>query len=491
MNPMNPSNLIDQIYEPVIGLEVHVQLATQSKIFCSCGTEFGKPANSQTCPVCLGFPGVLPVLNRRALEYAVKTAAALHADISEIIKFDRKNYFYPDLPKNFQISQFDMPLARGGYVEIDTDSGIKRIKIKRIHLEEDAGKLIHEQGQDTSLVDYNRSGIPLLEIVSEPDINSAQEAYSYLINLKAILEYLEVSDCDMEKGSLRCDANISLRPEGASEMGIKTELKNMNSFKAVRQGLEFEISRQRKLLNQNIKLRQETRLWDEQRQETITMRTKEEAYDYRYFPEPDLPVLVIPKENVDSIRRNLTELPRDKKRRFVAEYNLSDYDAGVLTQDKKIADYFERCLKNYEKPKTVANWIIHELLSILNEAKIEISACRVRPEGLAELLKLVDAGSISGKMAKAILREMASSGASAGEIIRRDRLAQITDQGQLSKLIEDIISNNPEAVSDFRKGKARAMMFLVGKVMKETKGRANPKIVDKLLKEKLTEVDDA
>ncbi len=478
-------------YEPVIGLEVHVQLATRSKIFCSCSAEFGQPPNNLTCPVCLGLPGSLPVLNKLALKYAIKTALALNCKIADFIKFDRKNYFYPDLPKNFQISQYDKPLSYDGYLDIILDRMTKRIGIKRVHLEEDAGKLLHENIEDGSLIDYNRSGIPLLEIVSLPDIRSLDEAYEYLLNLKAILRYLKVSDCDMEKGSLRCDANISLRPVGSKGLGIKIELKNMNSFKGIRSALEFEIRRQEGILKRGEELFQETRLWDEEIEETASMRTKEEAHDYRYFPEPDLAPFIIEEKEIREIASVLPEFPNQRRERFIRDYKIPNYDASVLTSDKPLADYFEECIKIYNKPKIVSNWIMTELLGQMNLRKIKIEDLKLKPLDLIGMLKMIEQGTISGKIAKEIFAEMIATTKSATTIVREKSLQQLSDREQLENIIEKVFNENSKSVEDYLKGKENAFMFLVGQVMKETKGKANPHLVNEILKKKLKGENDA
>ena len=487
-------------YEPVIGLEVHVQLATQSKVFCGCSTKFGATANTQSCPVCLGFPGVLPVLNRDVLEVALKVALALNCQPSEKVKFDRKNYFYPDLPKNFQISQYNQPLALAGYLDINTDGEARRIRIKRVHLEEDAGKLIHEE--EASLVDFNRSGMPLLEIVSEADIRSPEEGHQYLTRLKAILEYLEVSDCNMEEGSLRCDANISLLPKGESELGTKAEIKNMNSFKAVKSALQFEYNRQRELLSAGKKVLHETRLWDAQALNTVSMRSKEETYDYRYFPEPDLPPLTISKADIEKVKQALPELPAQRSKRFVDEYGIPQYDAQVLTSSRLLADYFEQCVQLYpalspsgvteirkggvyHNPKIISNWIMGELLNHLNSRAITISELKFEPSGLVSMLKMIDRGIISGKIAKGVLEIMVDTGRSAEEIVKFEGLAQISDSGELTEVVETALKDNPKAVSDFRNGKNEALVFLIGQIMAKTKGKANPQKVNEILREKL------
>ncbi|HEX2275935.1 MAG TPA: Asp-tRNA(Asn)/Glu-tRNA(Gln) amidotransferase subunit GatB [Candidatus Tectomicrobia bacterium] len=476
-------------YEVVIGLEVHAQLATQSKIFCGCSTAFGAPPNTQTCPVCLGMPGVLPVLNRRAAEFAIKTALACHGEVVPRCRFARKNYFYPDMPKNYQISQYDEPLIVGGYVEVPTPEGMKRIRLVRIHLEEDVGKSIHGEHLDdprASYVDFNRSGVPLMEIVSEPDLSSPEEAKLYLQRLRTILQYLAVCDGNMEEGSLRCDANVSLRPRGAREYGTKVEIKNMNSFRNVQRALEYEVIRQGKALDAGEKLVQETRLWDANRGVTRAMRSKEFAHDYRYFPEPDLVPLTTTREWVEDIRRTLPELPDARMQRFVAEYGIPEYDAGVLTSSKALADYYEACITHYPKPKVVSNWIMVELLRALNRDGLEVEQSRVTPENLAALLSLVDDGTISGTMAKTVFDAMYETGKTAAEVVREKGLRQISDEHALVAAIEEVIANNPTEVEEFRNGRDKLLGFFMGQVMKATQGKANPQAVNKLLREKLT-----
>ena len=472
-------------YETVIGMEVHLQLSTKTKAFCGCRNEFGLEPNSATCPVCLGFPGSLPVLNEQFLEYAVKAALTLNCKIAQRMKFDRKNYFYPDLPKNYQLSQYDKPLSTNGYIQIQKEDGaVKKIRIKRVHMEEDAGKLIHEQ-TDKSLVDFNRCGTPLLEIVSEPDINSSDEAYLYLITLKNILKYLEVSDCDMEKGSLRCDANISVRPAGSTELGVKIELKNMNSFKAVKAALEYEQKRQIDLLKDKEEIVQETRLWDADKKTTEPMRTKEEAHDYRYFPEPDLVPFEVDFAQIEKTMTQMPELPNQKKKRLIQDYAISEYDAGILVSDKSMSDYFERCVELYDKPKTITNWLTSEILKYLNSKNRQFSQLTLAAEYLAEMLKMIDEGKISGKIGKDVLIEMIESGKQAPDVVKEKGLVQISDEAKLKEVVGRVIKTNPQAVADYKKGKSTAITFLVGQVMKATKGKANPAMVNKLLKEEL------
>ncbi|MFC1590618.1 Asp-tRNA(Asn)/Glu-tRNA(Gln) amidotransferase subunit GatB [Candidatus Omnitrophota bacterium] len=475
-------------YETVIGLEVHLHLNTKTKAFCGCSTEFGKDPNSQTCPICLGMPGVLPVLNEEAFYFAIKVALALNCKARSFIKFDRKNYYYPDLPKNYQISQYDMPLSFDGHLEIGAGSSEKKtIRIKRVHLEEDAGKLIHDTKGDYSLVDLNRAGIPLLEIVSEPDINSPQEAYDYLAALKSILEYLEVSDCDMEKGSLRCDANVSVRKAGEKALGEKVELKNMNSFKGVRSALEYERERQIEAVGSHEKIRQETRLWDADKGITMPMRTKEEAHDYRYFPEPDLVPFVVDEKRIEEIRGSLPELPAKKNKRFMEDFGLSEYDAGVLTSRKDMAVFFEACAGIYKNAKVAANWIMGDIANHMNIKKTGIKGLGIAPEGVAGLLKMIDSGAISGKIAKEVLTEMIETKRTPMDIVSAKGLTQISDKDELETVAGSVIDSNPKTVEDYRSGKKAALAFLVGQVMKRTKGRANPKFVNEILAKKLGE----
>jgi aspartyl-tRNA(Asn)/glutamyl-tRNA(Gln) amidotransferase subunit B len=476
-------------YEVVIGLEVHAQLSTQSKIFCGCSTKFGAPPNTQTCPVCLGMPGVLPVLNRRAVEFAIKTALACHGEVAPRCRFARKNYFYPDMPKNYQISQYDEPLVVGGSVEIPTPEGLKRIGLVRIHLEEDVGKSVHGENLDdprASYVDFNRSGVPLMEIVSQPELSSPDEAKLYLQKLRTILQYLDVCDGNMEEGSLRCDANVSLRPRGSRQFGTKVEIKNMNSFRNVQRALEYEVKRQAKALDDGEKLVQETRLWDANRGVTRSMRSKEFAHDYRYFPEPDLVPLATPRAWIEEIRRTLPELPDARMQRFITEYGIPEYDAGVLTSSKALADYYEACMKHYPKPKVVSNWIMVELLRALNRDGIEVEQSRLTPEHLTELFKLVDDGTISSTMAKTVFDAMYETGKPASEVVREKELRQISDESALLAAVERVLADNPKEVDEFRAGREKLLGFFMGQVMKATQGKANPQAVNKLLRERLT-----
>lgn len=478
-------------YETVIGLEVHLQLDTETKAFCGCSTEFGKPPNSQACPVCLGFPGSLPVLNEKAFLYSIKAALALNCRIQDMVKFDRKNYYYPDLPKNFQISQFDMPLSYDGFVDVPTNSGgcetRNRVRIKRVHLEEDAGKLVHPAKANYSLVDFNRAGMPLLEIVTEPDINSPEEAYDYLTALKSILQYLRVSDCDMEKGSLRCDANISIREAGKKELGVKVEVKNMNSFRWVREALSFEADRQRTLAGAKERIVQETRLWDAEKLVTVPMRSKEEAHDYRYFPEPDLVPFIVDKKIIDQMRKALPELPQARAKRFIKEYGLSEYDARILTGQIDLADYFEECARGYADRKTLANWINGDIAAQMNARNVNILGLGIQPKDLVELLRMIDGQSISGKIAKDVLAEMIETKKNPSEIVSSKRLSQISDKDKIAEVIKDVLARNERSVNDYKGGKKTAITFLIGQVMKQTRGKANPAMVNDMLKKRLGE----
>ena len=477
-------------YETVIGLEVHVQLSTDTKIFCNCSTEFGEAANQNTCPICLGLPGTLPVLNKKVVEYAIRTGLALHCEISDHSKFDRKNYFYPDLPKAYQISQLDYPVGKNGYIEIEVVGEKHKIGVNRIHLEEDAGKLIHEGTIDRStgtLIDYNRSCVPLAEIVSEPDLRSPAQAKEYLTQLKKIMEYIDVSDCNMEEGSLRCDANISLRPAGQKEFGVKAEVKNMNSFKAVEKALTYEVERQQQILNDQEKVVQETRAWDEKLGRTISMRGKEEAHDYRYFPEPDLVPLEIDKNWVTEIAARVPELPLKRKERFVDKYGLPEYDARVLTENRALADLFEEGVRAFNDPKAVSNWIMGDFLRLVNETETTITASKITGPNLGKMLQLVDDGTISGKIAKTVFEEMFNTGKDPETIVTEKGLKQISDAAQLTVIVGEVIAANPEPVADIKNGKDRAIGFLVGQVMKATKGKANPQLVNKLIRGKIKE----
>ncbi len=474
-------------YEAVIGLEVHAQLQTNTKIFCGCETAFGEEANTRTCPVCIGMPGVLPVLNRKAVEFTVRTGLATHCTISPSSRFARKNYFYPDLPKGYQISQYELPLCEKGHVEIVTDGSVKRIGITRIHLEEDAGKNLHQSGGGASLVDLNRAGTPLMEIVSEPDLRTPDEATEYLKKLRSILRYIEVSDADMEKGNFRCDINISLRPAGTKEYGTRAEVKNVNSFKFVQKALEYEIKRQAQLLDEGGRVVQETRLFDSSKGVTFSMRSKEEAHDYRYFPEPDLVPVSLAPEQIESIGASIPELPDAKRERFVREYGLPAYDADMLTQSRGLAAYYEEAAKLSGQPKVVSNWMMGELMRLLNAEGKEIEDCPVRPERLAGMVKLIDAGTISTKIAKTVFEEMYKTGKEAEAVVMEKGLVQVSDTGAIEQIIADVIKANPVQHADYKAGKEKLFGFFVGQVMKASKGKANPEMVNGLLKKKLTE----
>jgi len=475
-------------YEAVIGLEVHVQLLTKSKIFCSCSTHFGDPPNSNVCPVCLGLPGALPVLNREAVTMAIKAAMALNCAINARSRFARKNYFYPDLPKGYQISQYDEPLSQDGWIEIEVNGSRKRVGITRVHLEEDAGKSLHEGFPDSdvnSYIDLNRSGVPLAEIVSEPDLRTPEEAYDYLTRLKTLMLYLEVSNCNMEEGSLRCDANVSVRLAGASAFGTKTEVKNLNSFRFLQKALEHEIERQIEIVESGGTIPQETRLWDSREQRTYGMRSKEFAHDYRYFPEPDLLPMVITEEWKEDVRGSLPELPEARRQRFLRDYSLTDYDAGQLTSSKALADYYEAAAKACGEPKLAANWVLSELLYLLKEANKEITESPISAQGLAELLSVISKGSVSGKMGKDILVEMFTSRKTASQIIAEQSLAQIQDADKIADVARQIIAANPKQTEQYRKGKTATLGWFVGQVMKATRGQANPQLVQEVLKKEL------
>jgi len=476
-------------FEPVIGLEVHAQMLTATKIFCSCSTQFGGEPNTRTCPVCLGMPGVLPVANRRVIEFALKTALATGCTIQAYNQFARKNYFYPDLPKGYQISQFELPIATGGHIDLEPDGEgkKKRIGITRIHMEEDAGKLMHEINGiagDSSFVDLNRTGVPLMEIVSEPDIRSPREAVEYLKTMRSIVQYLEVCDGNMEQGSFRCDANVSLRPRGREKFGTKVELKNMNSFRHVEKAIEFEIERQRDLLEDGREIVQETRLWDEKREETFSMRSKEEAHDYRYFPDPDLVPLVIDEQWVEQVRAGLPELPRQRRQRFIEQYGLPEYDADVLTATRQMADYFEAAVSLHNQPKSVSNWIMGDIMRNLADAR-DISRFTVTPTHLAAMIALIDKGTISGKIAKKVFEQMAETGKMPGALVQEQGLLQVSDTGELEKAVQAVLDAHPQMVEDFRGGKDKVFGFLMGQVMKSTKGKGNPQILNDIVRKKL------
>lgn len=475
-------------YEMVCGVEVHVELATKTKIFCNCSTEFGGEQNTHVCPVCLGLPGVLPVLNREVVNLAIKAGLALNCDIADFSKFDRKNYFYPDAPKNFQTSQYDLPICKNGWLEFAVDGEKKRVGITRAHMEDDAGKLVHSGAtistSEESFVDYNRTGVPLLEIVSEPDMRSIAEVVSFLEEMVRTIQYTEVSDCRMEQGSVRFDINVSLRPHGQKEFGTRTETKNLNSFSSVRRCLEYEIERQARLLDDGEKVIQETRTWDEGKGVTLSLRSKEEAHDYRYFPEPDLVPLVIAREWVEEIRQTLPEMPGARRERYQS-LGLTEYDAGVLTAAKALSDFFDEALQSYSDAKTLANWVMGEFTRLLNAKQISVEESPVRPSQLAELLTLIEKGTISGKIGKTVIEAMFESGKDPEVIIKEKGLAQISDTAALLKLVDEVIAAHPQSVEDYKAGKDRAIGFLVGQIMKTTKGQANPGVVNDLLKEQL------
>jgi aspartyl-tRNA(Asn)/glutamyl-tRNA(Gln) amidotransferase subunit B len=472
-------------FEPVIGLEVHAQLKTKTKIFCACSTSFGAPPNTHTCPVCLGMPGVLPVLNKKVVDYTLRMAMATNCTISQESRFARKNYFYPDLPKGYQISQYELPIAEHGFIDIEVNGGLQRIGITRIHMEEDAGKLGHDPDRPVSMVDFNRTGVPLMEIVSEPDIRSAGEAGAYLRQLRSIVRYLGICDGNLEEGSFRCDANVSIRPMGEQKLGTRTELKNLNSFKHVEKAIVYEISRQQETLLDGGKIVQETRLWDPDKNKSTSMRGKEEAHDYRYFPDPDLLPLVIDTEWIQSIKKSLPELPDQKKKRFMEEFKLPSYDAGLLTSDRELADYFEACVRRFPQPKQVSNWVMGSLLGLLNAQDKAIAESPVSPENLARLLALIEEGVISGKIAKTVFDDMAQTGKPAKQIVEEKGLIQITDTAAIDDVVVKIISNNPKEVAAYQNGKTKLLGFFVGQVMRETRGKANPKLVNEILKRKL------
>lgn len=472
-------------FEAVIGLEVHAQLLTRSKIFCGCSAAFGAPPNSQTCPVCLGMPGVLPVLNKRVVEFAIKTAVALQCEIAGGCRFARKNYFYPDMPKNYQISQYELPLARNGMLEFPVNGLTKSVRIHRLHLEEDVGKLLHAgtfQTADSSLVDFNRSGVPLMEIVSEPDIRNPEDAAEYLRQVRAIVVYLEVCDGNMEEGSLRCDANVSVRRAGTEELGVKAEVKNMNSFKHVQKALAYEIQRQVRVLEQGGRVVQETRLWDANQEQTFPMRSKEYAHDYRYLLEPDLVPVTISQQWIDEIRETLPELPQERRARFVRQYTIPDYDAAVLTASKPLAGYYEEVVKAFPEPKTASNWVMVELLGLLNKDGREITDSPIPPAELAALLTMLNRGDISGKIAKMVFERMYQTGKPAALIVQEEGLTQISDQDELLRIVEGVLAQHPGPVAEYRKGKVQSFTFLVGAVMKASRGKANPKAVNELLR---------
>ena len=488
---MSTKTELPQKFEVVIGLEIHVELLTKSKMFCGCGVSFGAEPNTKVCPVCLGMPGSLPVANKKAIEFTVKTGLALGSDIAPFTQFHRKNYFYPDMPKNYQISQYDLPLCVGGHLDVEMESYTRRVGVTRVHLEEDTGKLIHlsKTGRiaeaDYSLVDFNRAGTPLMEIVTEPDIRTPAEARAFMQKLRLLILQLGVSDCNMEEGSMRCDANVSLRPEGEEAFGVKTEVKNMNSFRALQRALEYEILRQENLLSEGEKIIQETRHWDADKNVTSSLRSKEEAHDYRYFADPDLVPMELDRAWVESVRSGLPELPAARKSRFMSDYDLPDYDAGLLASDGITGDYFEAAVKVFPEPKTVSNWVMGELAAHLNAAGKEIGESPVAPESLAKLLQLIKTGAISGKMAKEVFEAMFAEGKDPEAIVAEKGMAQISDEAAIAAIIDQVIAANPKTAAEYRSGKHQAAGFLVGQVMKATRGQANPRLVNEILRDKL------
>ena len=472
-------------FETVIGLEVHAQLLTDTKIFCGCPTRFGAEPNSQTCPICLGMPGVLPALNKKVVEYAMKAALATGCEIQPMSRFARKNYFYPDLPKGYQISQYELPIALRGHIDIPLGGGHKRIGITRIHMEEDAGKSLHEGIAGASHVDLNRAGTPLIEIVSEPDMRSSEEAVEYLKRLRAILMYLEVCDGNMEEGSFRCDANVSIMPKGETKFGTRAELKNINSFRFVQKAIEYEIKRQKALIMDGGKVVQETRLWDTQKGITVSMRGKEEAHDYRYFPDPDLVPIEIDNGWIEKIRKTLPELPSDKVKRFVADYGIPEYDAEVLSISRALANYYEETARLSGQPKAASNWIMGDLLRFLKEDDREIEESSVTPTHIAEMIKLIDNGTISGKIAKTVMEEMYKTGKMPEDVVKEKGLVQVTDTGAIEKVIDEVLAENADSVAAYRSGKEKLFGFFVGQVMKKSQGKANPAMLNDLLKKKL------
>ena len=473
-------------FESVIGLEVHAQLKTESKIFCGCSTKFGAEPNAHVCPVCLGMPGVLPVLNKKVVEYTIKMALAVNCQIARESRFARKNYFYPDLPKGYQISQYELPIAEHGHIDVETEArGTQRIGITRIHMEEDAGKLTHDAIRPVSRVDLNRTGVPLMEIVSEPDIRAPEEAGAYLRQLRAILRYLDICDGNMEEGSFRCDANISIRPKGDPAFGTRAEIKNLNSFKNVEKALEYEIWRQKEIVVEGGQVVQETRLWDPDKGMTNSMRGKEEAHDYRYFPDPDLLPLVVEDDWIEDVRRTLPELPDEKKARFVEKYGLPPVDAEVLISSRELADYFEACLKGCNDPKQVCNWVMGPLLALLNSQNLTADKSPVGHEQLAGLLKLIDEGVISGKIAKTVFEDMAETGKPAKEIVEKKGLVQVSDSSAIESVVQEVLDASPQQVEQYKSGKTKVFGYFVGQVMKKTKGKANPQVVNEVLKKAL------
>lgn len=476
-------------YETIIGLEIHAELNTKSKFFCSCSTEFGAKPNANTCPICLGLPGTLPVLNEEVVNLAIKAGTALNCEINKLNKMDRKNYFYPDLPKAFQTSQYDLPICSGGSVEIDAEGTKKTIRLNRIHIEEDAGKLVHLEHESTSLIDYNRVGVPLIEIVSEPDLRSPLEAVTFLRTLKSILEYSEISDCRMEQGSLRCDANISLRKYGEEKLNTKVELKNINSFKELQKALEKEEARQRELytFGEEYKIKQETRRWDSGKGRTVPMRSKEDAHDYRYFPEPDLMPIIIKEEQIESIKSTLPEMPAKKKERFLQQYRLTEKEAAIIVDDKTLSHFYEEVITEGTNPKTAANWLLGDILRLLKEKELSSDKLPIQPRALHELLTFIETGKISNTAGKEVFEEMFNTGKTSEEIIKAKGLSQISDTKELEIIINEILDSNLDSIESIKIGKNQAVGFLMGQLMKASKGKANPKVAKELLDLKIKE----
>lgn len=472
-------------YETVIGLEVHAELKTNTKIYCGCKNEFGGEPNTHTCPICSGMPGTLPVLNKRVVDYAIKAGLAMNCSITKYGKQDRKNYFYPDLPKAYQISQFDLPLCQHGYIDILVEGQTRRIGITRIHIEEDAGKLVHDDYGNTSMADYNRCGVPLIEIVTEPDLRSPEEARVFLETLKSILEYTEVSDCKMQEGSLRCDVNLSLRPEGQEEYGTRCEMKNINSFRAAVRSMEYEQKRQAEVLDDGGVIDQETRRWDDVKGISTVMRTKEDAQDYRYFPEPDLLPIIVSDEWIEEIRKTIPELPEQRRSRYVEKYGLPEYDAFILTSSKKTADFFDQTVTLGAAPKTVSNWLMGDIAKLVNDHELEAGDIPFTPAHLAALIALIEKGAISNSAAKKVLNEMFNNPEEPEKIVDRLGLSQVSDEGAIMQMIQDVMAQNAQSVADYKAGKDKAMGYLVGQVMRVSRGKANPQVINKLLKEAL------
>jgi aspartyl-tRNA(Asn)/glutamyl-tRNA(Gln) amidotransferase subunit B len=473
-------------YEVVIGLEVHAELSTKSKLYCSCTTEFGGEPNTHCCPICMGMPGTLPVLNKKVVEYAVRAGLATNCSISEYSRKDRKNYFYPDLPKAYQNSQYYYPICKNGHIDIEAEGGVKQIGITRIHIEEDAGKLLHDEWGTGTLVDCNRGGVPLVEIVSEPDMRSAEEAKAYLETLKAILQFIGVSDCKMQEGSLRADVNLSVRPKGDTKFGVRTEMKNLNSFKAITRAIESEAKRHIYEIESGGTLVQETRRWDDEKGISFSMRSKEEARDYRYFPDPDLPPVIISKEWIEGVMKSLPELPEARRKRYIAEYSLPEYDASLITKSKILADFFEEAITLFNNPKSVSNWIMGDISRKMKDGEQEAEEIPIPAQYLADLITLVDKGVISNTIAKKVFDKMFDTKKEPKVIVKEEGLEVVSDEGALTGIVKKVLEKNPQSVADYKSGKEKALGFLVGQAMKETKGKANPQLINKLLREELS-----